>query len=385
MMKKIFMFTILLSFAAFSFAQEKTPNRFIFIEGTADREDHLEFFHKNFNIEAAAAGYSVVDSKNKAAHTVKFTVSLNMTKGSDGIMRQASPEDNQYAIEVSLVRNTDDFEILGFNFYFNELDEMYEYNSIIFQNAMYYIPPISEDDLIAARNIDNRWRNKWLYVRASFDYPITIYKLIKNKKELIGGIGLYSGSFENPTGTMPLDHKVMAMPGMTIGVEGQVFEFLSIELNYQLNMGDTRNNYYVNMALGLEIKFPNNLFENFVLSPYGAFTYNLRVSPVFKDFPPFAAGIGIQANTRGGKLGAFFLDVKYMISFTDAVMHNPFLEFSEDKQLYPKPAEIHYSRSAIGIGVGYKFGFFDRKEKAPRSKKRVSKNKEDPVETMPVE
>jgi len=387
MMKKILMLSILLPLAVSSFAQEKTPNRFLFIDGTADRKDHIEFFQKNFNIEAAAAGYTVVDSKVKAAHTVKFAVSLNMTTGRDGILRQASSEDNKYAIEVSLVRNSDNFEILVYNFYFNELDDMYEYNSIIFLNAMYYIPPISEDDLIAARNVDNRWRNKWLYVRGSFDYPITFYKLVKDKKKLIGGIGLYGGSFEEPSGTEPLDHKIMAMPGMTIGAEGQVLDIMSIELNYQLSMGDTRDNYFVNMALGLEIKFPNKLFENFIISPYGTFVYNLRVSPVFKDFPLFAAGAGIQVNTKGGKSGAFFIDVKYILSFTDAVMHNPYLSFPENERLHPNPAEINYSRSVIGIGIGYKFGFFDRKETVYGKKKEVPESSEEPetpVETTPA-
>jgi len=384
MMKKILFLTILLSFAVSSFAQEKISNRFVFIDGTADREDHLEFFMKNFNIEAAAAGYTVVDSKRKAAHTVKFTVNLNMSADSDGTLRWAPPEENIYAIEVSLIRNADDFEILVYKFYFNELDEMYEYNNVIFQNALYYIPPISEEDLLAARNVDNTWRNKRLYVRGSFDYPITFYKL--KGDGLIGGVGLYDGSFDEPFRKSPIDHKILPMPGLTIGVEGQVLDFLSVELNYHLSLGDTKSNTFVNMALALEVKYLFKYFDNFVLSPYGAFIYHLRVSPIFNDFPPIAAGVGIQASTKGGRLGAFFIDVKYMLSFTDAVMKNPYLDFPEEQRLYPKPAEIHYARSVIGIGIGYKFGFFDRKGSGLGKKKVISESKEEPIiETEPVE
>jgi hypothetical protein len=45
-----------------------------------------------------------------------------------------------------------------------------------------------------------------------------------------------------------------------------------------------------------------------------------------------------------------------MFSFPgDVVMHNL------ERSLYPEPAEIHYKRSQLGIGVGYKFGLLDKK------------------------
>ena len=119
-------------------------------------------------------------------------------------------------------------------------------------------------------------------------------------------------------------------------------------------MGDTRNDTFINLLAGAELKFPIKYFENFMIEPYAAFALPLMVSDIFHDFPPFALGGGLQFGTKGGKNGALFVDIKYMLCLTDAVMFNPYGE------LFPKPSVIHYQRFVIGLGVGYKFGFIDR-------------------------
>jgi len=173
---------------------------------------------------------------------------------------------------------------------------------------------------------------------------------------LQGGIGLYN---IDPPRVAPINHEIIAMPGATIGVEFQFLNFMSLELNLQLSMGDTRDNLFVNASAGLELKFPIKL-NSIAFVPYAAFIYPLSISPIFSEYPPFAFGAGLQLCAKAGTHGAFFIDVKYTFSLSDAVMHNPYLAFDENKQLYPEPPVIHYNRSVIGIGVGYKFGLFDR-------------------------
>jgi hypothetical protein len=56
----------------------------------------------------------------------------------------------------------------------------------------------------------------------------------------------------------------------------------------------------------------------------------------------------------GGRSGSFFIDINYMHSFGDALLFNPYAD------LYPDPPVIHYQHFVIGVGIGYKFGFFDR-------------------------
>jgi hypothetical protein len=358
-MKRVLFLTALLLTAVFSFAQDETGNRYIFIEGTADSKEHLEFFMDNFVIEAEGAGYTVMESKDEAFHTMIFNVIPN-TGNIGGEEGQFPPDLYKYVIRISLVRNADEFEILAFDFFFTDLEEMNEHNRELFQTATLYIPPLTEEDLRLARIQRNRWKNKWIYFRGSFDYPITFYVL--QPEGLVGGIGLYRGDFLSPDRVSAISHEVIAMPGGTFGVEVQFLNFMSLEANFQFSWGDTRSNYFINMAAGAELRFPIK-FENIVLAPYGTFVYHLNVSEkTFSNFPPFAVGPGIQLYAKGGSRGAFFVDIKYIFSFGDAVMYNPYLDpdLQGEEPLFPNPALIHYRRSVIGVGIGYKIGFFDR-------------------------
>jgi hypothetical protein len=239
---------------------------------------------------------------------------------------------------------------------------MYTFNRTVFLNATVNIPlPIIADEYLAStRELNSIWKNKWIYLRASFDYPITFYLLKEDPAALVGGIGLYNGDFDAPSYIDPQDHKIMAMPGATVGVEIQFLSFMSLEINYQVSMGDTRDNMFINMASGAELKFPIK-FENIVLSPYGTASYFLKNSPIFTPgFPLYVFGAGVQVSAKGGKNGAFFVDIKYMIALDDAIMTNPYLDLDEG-QLAPKPDVIHYNRAYIGVGIGYKIGLLNRK------------------------
>ena len=318
-------------------------NRYLYIEGTADRQDHLEFFMINLTMEANGLGYIVTQSRNGAPHTLSFSV----------VPDDSDPYYEQYVITISLYRNQDNAQLISFDFLFADLYEVQSFIRTLFINATTSIPILTEEK--------NEWKNKWLYVRASFDYPITFYVL--QPAGLISGAGLYKSG---PSGSMdispPLDHIIRPMPGATLGAEGQVLNFLSVEANLQLSMGDTRNNLFVNTALGLELKGLVK-FQHIMLVPYGAFLFTLNVSPIFSEFPPCAVGGGVQFCARAGKRGSIFIDAKYMHSLGgDTVMHNPWLDIPEDtKPRYPEPSEIHYKRSHIGIGIGYKYGFIDRR------------------------
>jgi len=258
--------------------------------------------------------------------------------------------DELYIFQLML-RNAKTGEVILQNIIYASLDDVYTFFPVLMSNLVTHI-----SGSISAEGANDLWKNKWIYFRASFNYPITFYVL--HDPALKGGIGVYRPDPSDPTGVpiavAPIDHKIMAMPGATVGAEFQFLHFLSLELNFQLDMGDTRNNSFVNTAAGAELKFPIK-FDNIMLVPYGAFLYTFNVSPVFSEFPPVAAGGGVQLCARAGKRGAFFADVKYLLSFCDAVMHNP-------DPIHPEPAVIHYKRSQLGIGIGYKVGIIDKKK-----------------------
>jgi len=340
-MNKALFFTGLLLLTVSSFAKD-IENKYLFIEGTADSAESHGLLMRNFVMEANGAGYIVTSCRNEAAHTLIFNVASNTASDS-----------YQYVVTMSLIRNRDRSELISFDYLFSNIDDMHQYARTLFLDATANIPVVSGGATLA-QGPNSQWKNKWIYFRASFDYPFTIYAL--QETGLKGGTGLYNTI---PPRVAPIDHEVMAMPGATLGAEFQLLNFLSLELNFQFSMGDTRNNYFVNLAGGFELKFPIK-FQDIMLVPYGALSFPFTVSPIFSEFPPLAAGAGIQFCARAGKSGAFFVDVNYMFSFTDAIMHNPYLDFPAGQQLYPEPAVIHYKRSQIGLGLGYKIGILDR-------------------------
>jgi hypothetical protein len=217
--------------------------------------------------------------------------------------------------------------------------------SIIVYNMLTMIPDINED---------HDWREKWLYLRASFDYPFVFYTL--QSKGLFNDLAVYKGDINKPDYFSTLDHKFTALPGMTIGAEFQYLYFMSFGFNCQIFLGDTKDNSFINAAAGAELKFPLKFLPGFLIEPYLGLSFPLNVSPVFAEFPSIAGGGGVLFAVKGGKNGAIFIDVKYLASFNDAVMHN------QHGALAPNPSKIHYQRSVLGLGVGYKYGFFNRAE-----------------------
>ena len=253
-----------------------------------------------------------------------------------------------------MLRNVNTDEVILQNVVYASLDDVYNFFPVLTNNLFTHIS--GPDSGSGPADVNDQWKNKWIYFRASFDYPITFYLL--QSTGLKGGSGLYNAAGDR---VAPIDHEILAMPGATLGAEFQFLNFLSFELNLQMSMGDTRNNFFINTAAGMELKVPVK-FDHIMLVPYGAFSFPLNVSSVFSEFPRAAAGGGIQLCTRAGKRGAAFVDVKYMFSFSNAVMHNPYLGFPPSQQLYPKPEVIHYKRSQLGIGIGYKIGIIDKKK-----------------------
>ena len=378
LMKKACGFLFFIILAGTSFAADP-QNRSIFIEGTAVTAEQQMFFMDNFKMEAVALGYTVVDFEWDAGYTFSYDVIPN------------DPSDDfLYTIQITFFRNEDFTELVSFGFLFSDLEEMYEYNQLLFFRAAVNIPPIVLPDgdswassgdtynyqgdtgttyqtadtgsssvyqsgpvqMIRVPQSDE-WRDKWLYFRLSFDYPITFYML--QGEGLLDGKAVHNGI--DPPGQQKnlLDNRVVAIPGGTFGIEVQLFNWLSIEPKFMVGMENLNDKSFITMAAGANLKFPLK-FSSIMLEPYGAFDYPIVYSKdVFESYPLYGIGGGIQLGFRGGRMGAFFLDVNYMYYSGDAVILNNF------GAAFPEPPLIHYKRSAIGLGVGYKLGFIDRK------------------------
>jgi hypothetical protein len=311
-MKRAVFLSVFLTLVVSSFAIE-LPNRKLYIEGTAEVSAHRTFFMDNFSMEAGALGFEVVNNKADAGYTFKFD-SQNYTDEYDPSIR--------FIVLISLILNDGDRELVSFGWPFADINDMYEYNQYVFFRAAVLIPGITEDDLIGlAPQEDDTWKNKWIYFRASFDYPLTFYVL--KPEGLIGGVGVYRGNFDKPDDVSPIDHIILSKMGAIAGIEVQFLPFMSLEANFQVSLGNPREQWALNMAAGAELKFPLKFFKGWVIQPYGAFIYPLNLiepsplpdgRPIFAEYPMFLIGGGVQVGVKMGKSGMVVIDAKYMMA-----------------------------------------------------------------------
>jgi hypothetical protein len=347
-MKKAVILTVFLSIAVISFAQDyKLPNKSIFIDGTAEISSHKTYFMDNFKMEATGLGFKVANSKEEAEYTFKF---------------EAVRYEGDFMLLITLILNDGDAEMVNFGQPYSNLDEMYDYNQFVFYKAVVLIPGIDVDELnklLEQERIDPRWRNKWVYFKATFDYPIAFH-ILKKSDDLIGGSGAYLGKKENPDFIQYVGHNIFPMPGATVGIEIQPFNFLRFEVNFQVHLGSPDGkSTFLNMAAGAALKVPLKFFKSFDIVPYVAGIYPLfKISPAYVEsaFPKFFIGGGIEVDVKMGKSGALVFDVNYMFALKDTVMKNPYGNYA------PEPKEIHFNRFDLGLKVGYKIGFSNRKK-----------------------
>jgi len=347
-MKKIAFILGFLILAVSLFAQAADNSR-LFIEGTADREDHQEFFLTNFNVEARSSGFIVTATKQEAAHTLGFTVTPNMVMV-QGVQRRAPPGESQFVLNITLLNNRRNEIISSLDFYFSDLMEVYEYTQLLFIRATAPIPS-TRGGIASGGAVDRDWQNKWVYFRTSFDYPITFNAL--QPKGLIGGQAVYEGTYELPGEISILENIVFPQPGVTLGLEVQFLNFMSAEGNFQISMGNTDTYSFINWITGAALKFALKS-QYLMYQPYGAIAYQLNTSSVFTEYPSLSVGGGMQIGARAGKEGSIFVDVNYMYPLGDMVKLNKY-----DK-LFPNPDVIYYNRYVIGLAIGYKYGSFDR-------------------------
>lgn len=296
-------------------------------------------------MEITGAGYTLTDSAANAQYTVRLEVRPNMVTYDDGSVEQAPPGEPQFLLHLTLVDNMENYDMVSFAFPFTELEEMYDFNLKMVYEAMANVPITRLGDIEIIDESD-AWRNKWLYLRASFDAPvISVYFLQKPGFITDGG---------DPPDTQSLDHYIGTFVGATIGLELQFLNWMSLEANIIFRFSEPFYEYAFIPGIGLQWKFPFKPAKHYMLEPYimGAVAGN--TSGNSDAFPLWGVGGGMQFGTKGGNMGAFFIDANYQYFFGETVMRNR-------STTRPNPTQLHYNhRQIISIGFGYKIGFFDR-------------------------
>ena len=319
-----------------------------------------EFFQKNFFMEITAAGYTVTENVMEADYSIRLRVRPNATVNSDGISEPPPPGEHQYTLEIILIRNSDNAQIVSISYGFNETEEMYNHILSLAYQTLANVPLTKGDDktlvkYMVGQNVDRDdwWRNKWLYVRFSFDFPISYYQ--SKPDGLYEGIFTFNGPAESPVQYSRMTHRIIPMPGATIGLEAQFLYWMSFEVNYEMRFGDAVG-FALSPGLGMQLKFPFKPSTHFMLEPYAAYVISTNIEDNAPTPPRYAIGGGVQFGVRGGRTGAFFFDASYLYSLAEVVTNNP-------DTIFTQPETLHWNRFVIGLSLGYKVGFINRSER----------------------
>jgi len=326
------------SFSAIYAANSK--NITLCIQGTG-QPIFVQGFKDALMIEAKAAGYDVTENLSAAKYNIKFSVEFDQAQQKSKFI-------------VSLVKVVDLSVIVSMEYLFADEEEMLLYSQLVFFMLMSNLP---DNETAGSEPADDSWRDKWLYINPYFSYSLMFLNL--KGDGLMGGAGIYNDTV-TPAWVSVLDNKVIDMPGIGVGLECQFLPFMSIEPGFLISREEILfENVMYNMLASLKLKFPLKFFRYIVFEPYGIAGYPLRYPDdieVFDNFPDYVFGGGIQFAVKVGKSGALFFDVNYLYYGDTALFNNNKLTV-----LFPKPEVIHYDHSILGFGIGYKFGFFDRK------------------------
>jgi hypothetical protein len=343
-MKRQFLSLFVLLAVAISASAQTRKDISVFIAPVAGPAEFAEFFHENFTLETIGAGYNVIDNEHNADYTLKLSVKPNMILYDDGTEEPPPPDEKQFLLQITLVKNEDNSELVTFDYAFTTTDEMYEFNLFLIYETMANVPMTK----LEGQENDDRWRNKWLYLRVSFDYPITFYQLLKPNTLWGTDSSGQADRWHN------LDHRISPFPAVTAGLEFQYLNWMSLEASFNLSFSDAMSTSFI-PAIQIEQKFPIKPSIHFMIEPYAAVSLPVDTSTTSLQFPKVGLGGGIQIGIKAGTSGAFFVDINYIHYLGDVITRN-------ESTYYPNPSEIHYSRFVIGLGIGYKMGFTDRKK-----------------------
>lgn len=204
-------------------------------------------------------------------------------------------------------------------------------------NLLYTVPDdmlytVPEDTLYTAQEdvgeIDE-WHKKWLYVGLALTWTPRVY--------ISGDSAKSSTTYGEPHGA--------------ISAEFHFLNFLSFETGVQLAADELNTDYGYYRDTMLEIplllKFVAKPGSYFMLEPYvGA---HINISLLNKTAPPlFSFLAGFQYGVKAGP-GVVFIDARFAMDFENSTVDNA--------RVPP------YRRYLIHLGLGYKYGLFQKKTK----------------------
>jgi hypothetical protein len=319
--------------------------------GTGEQQ---AFMKEQFSMEATAAGYAIVDSARESDYTLQLRINPNVIVYSDGSTGDPGPDEKHFIVELHLLQTANNEELVAFSFPFTDLVEMYEWTLYLLYQATANIPLTKYTAIIDTEH----WRNKWLYIRFSFDYALVDYSpdAAKNTTYSIPTGNTSSGS-ANSVG-IPINRIDSFMPGAVLGIELQFVDFsprisMAAEADIKLLFGDPSGATLI-PTIALSIKVPIKPSKHWMVEPYVMADFPVSTSQSVIEFPRVGVGGGVQIAAKGGEMGGFFADFNAVYNIGNVHTENMSNSFS--------PKEVYWKRFVVEVGVGYKLGFFNRRE-----------------------
>jgi len=338
---------LLLAVAAAAFAQTRGDIR-VFVAPVTANAEQARFFHENFSIEIAAAGFTISHNEHDAHYSIKLTVLPNMIVYPDGTEEPAPPDAPQNILMIGLIRNSDKVEIVSLFHRFTDLYEMYDYNLYMHHIYQAINVPVRETAEVetaekAAEAVEAEAPAKAVEV----DVPA--------RAEIVAWDSMpwyFGGSVFLSPRLYAGDKLSSYYTGVGFGIlaEYHFLEYLSVGTGVELapdgiaaspNFGDEYWNAVLQIPLRLQGVFRPG---RFMLQPYGGIAFNIPLLPY--TIPPL---LSVQAGLQGGfKAGAgiAFADIRFAMDIGKSGL---------DKT---RPNDTRqYDRYMIYLGIGCKFGF----------------------------
>jgi hypothetical protein len=335
---KVRCLVLLFVFSSFAlFAQ--TSNILIYIAPcTGDNEADSRFFDENFAWEFAGAGYTLVQNEAEANYRIDLQAEENTEYGE---YEDAKPR----ILTIALADIKNNRDIISFGWEYESPEEMAEWDmEILYQSipAPVIVPPPAPPP-----PSPDQWRNKWLYalVYGGADFAWFLSENIDGAEYTYTGPTLDDGrrKYVN-TG----NNQGSVRPLFGAGAEVQFLNFMSVETGAKLRFNSVEANENVPiLSFPLYLKFPVKPGKLFMLEPYAGVELNLSMRPEEVKPALISAVGGFQFGIWGGKPGLAFIDASISAD----------LGLSDIKGPY---GEGKFQRIALGLSVGYKFGFFNR-------------------------
>jgi hypothetical protein len=244
---------------------------------------------------------------------------------------------------------------------FNVFEDLYEIELPLTSQVLANIPRTKNTGIF----LSDMWRNKWVYLSFGVDLPLAFYTIVSPAV-------LWSvGGGTNPVWSgrdVDTDH-TQIVPGLIAGLEVQFLDWMSAEANFAMMFGDSFGNTF---TPSVQIKAPKFIWKpaiHFMIEAYPMVEFEMSTSPILVK-PGVAAGGGVQFGIRGfggntgDAVGAFFLDVNFRYSIGETTFApTGRTAGSKGNSAGYDPAFSSFNHYVLGISVGYKIGFMNRKSK----------------------